>query len=146
MTKLLPSLCVALVSICCPAQDSGREVPFAKVMNPVFAQEYQNTTVTTTAEFLTAIPQDRPWGSIISKLTAGMVPFCVLAPGQAEPGAGKYPPYVFIPKSASDPVFELRHGDRVRLTGHTLVDRMPTYLLIAFVADTVTKVAPEAAH
>jgi hypothetical protein len=144
MSKLLPALSAVLISVCCAAQDAGNQVPFAKVMNSAFAQDYQNSTVSTTAEFLTATPQERNWGSIIPKLTAGMVPFCVLAPGQAEPiGPGRYPSYVFLPKSASDLVFELQRGDLVLLTGHTVVDRMPTYHLIAFVADTVSKASPE---
>ena len=143
MSKPLPALSFAFLSLFSPAQDSGNQTPFAKVMNPAFAQDYQATTIATTAEFLTATPQDRRWGSIIPKLTTGMVPFCVLAPGEAEPtGPGKYPTYVFISKAASDLVFELRRGDLVLLTGHTIVDKMPTYHLIAFVADTIAKVAP----
>jgi hypothetical protein len=121
-------------------------VPFSKVMNPAFAKDYQDKPIRTTVKFIAAgQTEGYMWGAIPKSAIKGKVPFRVVAPGESEPtGLGNIPPHVFIEKSASDIVFELKSGDEILLTGHTVVGKMflSSFSQIVFVADSVSKTVP----
>ena len=138
-----------LVILAFPAsgQDLNPGIPFAKVMNPAFAMDYSEITITTRAQFVAPDPTPGyPWGTKILEATAGLAGFQVVAPGQKPPsGPTQTAPHVFIAKASADLLFELKQGDPLVLTGHTCVgDADSPY--VVFIADTVSLEQPAAAE
>jgi len=128
-------------------QNLNPSIPFAKLMNPAFAIDYSDISITTRAQFVG--PDPTPgyvWGSKIEEATAGLVGFQVVAPGQKLPTAtGQLVPHAFLPKSAADILFEMKPGDSISLTGHTCISD-PGPLFVVFIADTIARDPPAGAE
>jgi hypothetical protein len=125
----------------CLAQTPIPTEIFAKVMNPAFAEEYQERTIQTTVKFLAAGPTEGwIWGAIPEAVMQDKVSFRVLAP-DASPstGFGNVPPHVFIAKDKSNLVFQLKQGDSIVLTGHTVVGKKYGMTEVVFSADSVAR-------
>ena len=139
-------LAVALPCAFSMAGETVPVVPFAKVMNPAFAKDYQDKQISTTVKFIAAgQTEGYMWGAIPKSAIKGKVPFRVVAPGESVPvGLGNIPPHVFIEKAASDLVFELKNGDEIILIGHTVVGKMflSNFSQIVFVADSISRATP----
>jgi cytochrome c1 len=114
---------------------------FSKVINPTFAEEYQERTIQTTVKFMAAGPTEGYlWGAIPESAMDGKVSFRVLAP-EAKPstGFGNVPPHVFIAKDKSNLVFQLKEGESIILTGRTVVGKKYGMTQVVFAADSVAR-------
>jgi hypothetical protein len=121
-------------------QDLNPSIPFAKLMNPAFAVDYSDISISTNAQFVS--PDPTPgyvWGSKIEEATAGLVGFQVVAPGQKLPTAtGQLVPHAFLPKAAADILFEMKPGEAIILTGHPCISE-PGPSFVVFIADSITR-------
>jgi hypothetical protein len=101
-----------------------KEVPFQKLMNPTFAKDYQLCPIPTKAEFFSA---DRPKAWTYPPKVKNQVVFQCVAQGdqgKAMPLSGEVTgEFIVLPKDKSDLVFELKKGDKVKITGVTWVEK-----------------------
>lgn len=93
--------------VCSPA-----EAPFAKVMNAATSDAYEACLVTMEAQFLSA-----DWGVVVGGDVEGQVKWSAVVPGS--PGDATEMKFMFIAKDKSDAIFNLKKGDRVKVTGST---------------------------
>lgn len=95
---------------------SPADAPFAKVMNPATSDAYESCLVTMEAQFLSA-----DWGVVVGGDVEGQVKWSASVPGSDSEAGGLSTDmkFMFIPKEKSDPVFKLKKGDRVKVTGST---------------------------
>lgn len=99
----------------------GTEVPFSKLINNAFAEDYVGCNITTSAQFV-ASGSSNMWMPPLS--IEGMVVFRALPPGAigATGPLGVSEAYhIVIPKEKGEITFELKPGDLVSLTGGTYV-------------------------
>lgn len=150
---LLFMFVVSLATFCCAttgatdAQKSsncpppGTEVPFAKLVTPGFAQDYDGCNISTVAQFVA--PGTGAWSLTVP--IEGKVVFRVLPPGVAgekNPLSGEInADLVVIPKEAGDLVYSLKAGDLIRLTGGNYVKMhlRVNHLEIVFIANTMER-------
>jgi len=120
---LLATLSASAAKKCPPP---GTEVPFAKVMNEAFADDYVGCDITAKVEFVAAggSPNNVFLGM---KGLEGKTPFRVVVPGE-QPGGGAFdvPPHVFLPKEKSDVIFSFKKGDLLIIRGAPIVGPKPT--------------------
>lgn len=121
----------------CPA---AKEVPFSKLMNAAFANDYQNCPVITHAEFYSpdrlkvwVYPSKINKQVIFQCINVGSQPKSVPLSGEA---AGES---IVIDKDKSDIVFNLKKGDKVKLTGVTYVKKLGAEIEVYFIASSVEK-------
>jgi hypothetical protein len=120
-------------------------VPFAKVMNPGFADEYIGCSVIVRAQFVAS--GAGAW--VLPFSTDDKVIFRVLPPGavgEKNPLSGEVQAnFVALPKTSdrSDLVFELQPGDLVQLTGgtHVATTAAGGFKSITFMASDVSRAA-----
>lgn len=120
---------------------AGTEVQYAKVVNPAYAQDYIGADIITDVEFYSAGKAN----NMATKIPKNHIVFQVLPIGgtakNAPFGGGQLGDYVFLPKSQSDLIFDLKRGDKIQLRGGTRVQKY--YIngieVIEFIATSVTK-------
>lgn len=118
---------------------AGTEVPFAKVMNTGFMEEYEGCNISTQAQFLAPGDGAMGWATVFP--VGGKVIFQVLpvgVTGQKDPLTGGIEAdIVAIPKEAADLVFKLAPGDVIDLHGGTHVLRI--YKKAMFIATSIKR-------
>lgn len=110
---------------------SGTVVPFARMANEAFAQEYIGADIIVNCEFLA--PNDPSMKYSIKKVPKGHFAFVVLGEGQQATQnevTGTMEGFtVFAPLSNSDFVFSLKKGDKIQLRGGTYVTKLKVGLI-----------------
>ncbi len=105
-----------------PIIPAGTEVPFAKVMNVTYADDYSGADIVTIAEFVAA--GHGSYGCNYS--TYNKVVFRCLPPGEKgekNPLSGEVMPFfVSIDKEKADILFSLKTGDKLKLRGGNFVN------------------------
>lgn len=131
LTRVFPVLLLVLLTSCsgystvqAPRTSTvppGTSVPFARVINPGFAEQYVGADVITEVQFFAPTPSQQ-WQVPIPR---DHMVFQVVAPG-GQPGSNPLSreplgEYVVAPKSFADLIFSLRPGDILELRGGTIV-------------------------
>lgn len=123
-----------------PCPPAGTVVPLKKVMNPSFIKDYKGCDIVVEATFL----KTGNSGYVLGKYdTSANTTFQVLEPGgapQASLGGHSFGIFAGIPKSQSDLLFDLKHGDTILLRGAPIGEFYRDNLLVAvFHATSVTR-------
>lgn len=121
---------------------AGTEVSYSRVVNPAYATDYLDANVITEVEFYSAGKAN----NVATKIPKGYVVFQIIpiggSPENAPFGGGLIGDYAFLPKGQSDIIFDLKKGDKIRMTGGTRVQKY--YLngieIIEFIASSVEKI------
>lgn len=137
----------ATLSAATLAKDAPIDVPFAKVMNPGTAPDYQRKAVKTKARFMApGNTEGWIWIDIPPQYMNKKVVFRVTDINNAAQMNIGVPPHIFIEKDKSDLVFELQPGEEIVLIGHPVVGQNhlgatgPASTQIIFVAESVQRV------
>ena len=115
---------------CTPA-----EAPFAKVMNPATASEFDSCTITVQAKFNSA-----DWGGMVGGDIEGYVKWSAVGPD--DPGAGDLGTRMktmYVAKPKSDAIFTLKQGDPVTIRGTAKTNMVGQVMLFA---SEITKAQP----
>ena len=129
------------------APTSNAIIPFIKVMNEAFVNDYVGQSIRTKVRFVSS-GQARNWvfSTIPPSAMNGRMAFQVFdeATGSSESNIGSVLPHVFIDKQNADLVFELKKGESLILTGSPVVGSTPigngtNYTQIIFVATSIER-------
>ncbi len=128
MQKILQLFLLALICITtinatdCP---EPKDAPFKKVMNTAFAEDYQKCPTVIHAQFFSS---ERPKAWMFPAKVNNLVVFQCVAIGEdpkSMPLSGELTgEFIAIPKDKSDLIFELKKGDKVKITGVTWIEKI----------------------
>ncbi|MCR4321914.1 MAG: hypothetical protein NUV74_16460 [Candidatus Brocadiaceae bacterium] len=124
-------------------QQETKIVPFAKVMEPAFAEDYVNTDITTEVQFV-ATGKGSNYSKTINKYEKmKYITFRALPPGQL----GEKNPLsdeieaqlIGIPKDKSDSVFSARAGDILIIKDRPVIEKLGDFTFVIFIASSAMK-------
>jgi hypothetical protein len=124
-TALTPSATAVSRSSTCPPD--GTTVPFNKVVNPAFVNDYMGCSIATTATFLTT-------GTYQTGLEANADYIMI----SASPPGEQFGRAIAVPKMRDDLVFTLKRGQLILLKGGT-AQSIGGSVLPVFVATSVSR-------
>jgi hypothetical protein len=100
----------------------GTEVKFNKIINPSFAEKYIGAEIVTYVEFY----DTNPVKSTFLKIPNGYIAFRAVNIGESETIDQWSATNIFLPENKSDLIFELKKGQKIKLTGGTHIVRAET--------------------
>lgn len=125
-----------------PRQET-KIVPFAKVMEPAFAEDYVDTDITTEVQFV-ATGKGSGYSKTINKYEKmKYITFRARPPGQL----GEKNPLsdeieaqlIGIPKDKTDSVFSAKAGDILVIKGRPVIEKLGEYTFVIFIASSAIK-------
>lgn len=124
-------------------QQEAKIVPFAKIMEPAFAEDYVDTDITTEVQFIATGKGAWVSGTINKYEKKKYIVFRALPPGytgEKNPLSGEIMAnFILIPKDKSDFVFSARTGDILVIRGRPLIEKSFGDTWIYFIASSATK-------
>ena len=134
-------------------QQETKTAPFAKVMEPAFAEDYLNSNIMTDVQFVATGKGAWHSDTINSYEKKKYITFRALPPGQfaeKNPLSGEVvAQYIMIPKDKGDSIFSAKTGDILTVIGRPMIEKAGDSKGVIFIAasayKTDTKIQHEAA-
>ncbi len=131
-------------------QQEAKIVPFAKVMEPAFAEDYLNTDITTEVQFIATGKGGAYSGTINKYEKMKYITFRALPPGQLgekNPLSGEVmAQFILIPKDKSDSIFSAKTGDMLTVFGRPTIEKTGDSKDVIFIAINAYKTGTKTQH
>jgi hypothetical protein len=124
-------------------QRETKIVPFAKVMEPAFAEDYVDTDITTEVQFV-ATGKGAWYSDIINKYEKKKyITFRALPPGHVgeknQLSGEVMSNFILIPKDKTDSVFSAKTGDVLVIKGRLVLEKSGDSTSVIFIASSAIK-------